>query len=139
MEQKPLTLPEHLSSPSVFSGVRVTRSLLLYVCFVDRCLSFCTFCWAIVLSVLLRYTDSDYFFDIFKLFLCIILVHNYFHCLVQDYFCLENNAKIRIQTNTRLQQSSLILPYIITLTNLLVFRKMKQMFHSYTFICQQRS
>ena len=24
-------------------GVRVTRSLVLYVCFVDRCLSFCTF------------------------------------------------------------------------------------------------
>ena len=28
---------------SVFSGVRVTRSLVLYVCFVDRCLSFCLF------------------------------------------------------------------------------------------------
>jgi hypothetical protein len=27
----------------IFSGVRVTRSLVLYVCFVDRCLSFCTF------------------------------------------------------------------------------------------------
>jgi hypothetical protein len=36
-------LPEHLSSPPVFSGVRVTRSLALYVCFVNRCLSFCTF------------------------------------------------------------------------------------------------
>jgi len=31
---------EHLSSPIVFSGVRVTRSLVLCVCFVDRCLSF---------------------------------------------------------------------------------------------------
>jgi hypothetical protein len=39
----PLTLPEHPSSPPVLSGVRVTRSLVLYVCFVDRCLSFCTF------------------------------------------------------------------------------------------------
>jgi len=29
-----------MSSPAVFSGVRVTRSLVLYVCFVDRCLSF---------------------------------------------------------------------------------------------------
>jgi hypothetical protein len=27
----------------VFSGVRVTRSLVLYICFVDRCWSFCTF------------------------------------------------------------------------------------------------
>ena len=26
-----------------FSGVCVTRSIVLYVCFVDRCLSFCTF------------------------------------------------------------------------------------------------
>ena len=36
-------LPEHLSSPPVFSGVRVTRSLVLYVCFVHRCLFLCTF------------------------------------------------------------------------------------------------
>ena len=28
---------------SGFRGVRVTRSLVLYVCFVDRCLSFCAF------------------------------------------------------------------------------------------------
>jgi uncharacterized membrane protein len=27
----------------IFSGVLVTRSLVLYVCFVDRCLAFCTF------------------------------------------------------------------------------------------------
>ena len=43
VEQDLLTLPEHLSSPPVFSGVCVTRSLVLYVCFVDHCLSFCTF------------------------------------------------------------------------------------------------
>ena len=62
-----------LSSPPVFSGVRVTRSLVLYVCFVDRGLSFCPFfLLATVLSVLLRYTDSDYLFGIFKLFLLIL-------------------------------------------------------------------
>ena len=43
VEQELLTLPEHLNSPLIFSGVRVTRALVLYVCFVDRCLSFCTF------------------------------------------------------------------------------------------------
>ena len=43
VEQELLTLQEHLSSPPVFSGVRVTRSLVLCVCFVDRCLSFCIF------------------------------------------------------------------------------------------------
>jgi hypothetical protein len=48
VEQELLFLPEHLSSPPVFSGVRVTRSLVLYVCFVDLCLSFCTyFFWAL--------------------------------------------------------------------------------------------
>ena len=43
VEQELLTLSEHMSSPPVFSEVRVTRSLVLYVCFVVRCLSFCTF------------------------------------------------------------------------------------------------
>ena len=43
VEQKLLTLPEQLSSLPVFSGFRVTRSLVLYVCFVDRFLSFWTF------------------------------------------------------------------------------------------------
>jgi hypothetical protein len=43
VEQELLTLPEHLISPTVLSGVRVTGSLLLCVCFVDRCLSLCSF------------------------------------------------------------------------------------------------
>jgi hypothetical protein len=43
VKQQLLTFLEHLSSPPVFSWVRVTRSLVLCVCFVDRCLSFCTF------------------------------------------------------------------------------------------------
>jgi hypothetical protein len=43
MEQELFTFPEHLSPPSVFSMVSVTRSLVLCVCFVDHCLSFCTF------------------------------------------------------------------------------------------------
>ena len=43
VEQELPTLPKYLSSSPVFTGVRVTRSLALYVCFIDRCLSFCTF------------------------------------------------------------------------------------------------
>ena len=50
----------------MFSGVRITRSFVVYVCLVDRCLSFCTFL-AILLLVPLRYTDSDYTFGIFKI------------------------------------------------------------------------
>ena len=67
VEQGLLTLPEHLSSPPVFSGVRVTRSLVL--CVVRP---FLLFLLAIVLSVLVRYTDSDYPFGIFKPFLAIV-------------------------------------------------------------------
>jgi len=55
VEQELPTLPEHLSSPPVFSEVRVTRILVLCICFVDRCLSFCRFVLfvlTIVLSVL---------------------------------------------------------------------------------------
>ena len=43
VEQELSTLPEHLSSPPVFSGICATRSLVIYVCLVDRCLSFCAF------------------------------------------------------------------------------------------------
>ena len=43
VEQELLTLPEYMSSPPVFSGVRVTRSVVLCACFVDRCSSLCTF------------------------------------------------------------------------------------------------
>jgi hypothetical protein len=43
VEHELLTLPEHMSSPPVFCWFRVTRSLVLFVYFVDRCLSFRTF------------------------------------------------------------------------------------------------
>ena len=65
MEQELLILPEHMSSPPVIGGVHVTRSLILCVCFVDRRSSFL----AIALADLVRYTDSDYPYGIFKLFL----------------------------------------------------------------------
>ena len=74
VEQELLIIPKHLSSPPVFSGVRVTRSLVLCVCFVDCCLSFVLFLLAIVLYVLLRYMDSG----IFKLFLYIfVYIHQH--------------------------------------------------------------
>ena len=43
VEQELPTLPEHMSSSPVFSWVHVTRSLVICVCFVDRCLSFYPF------------------------------------------------------------------------------------------------
>ena len=64
-KQELLTFPEHLNSPPVFSGVRVTRSLVLCVCFVDRCLFFCTFffwplcCLLTSLGVFLQIADPS--------------------------------------------------------------------------------
>ena len=69
LEQELLTLPEHLSSPPVFSGVSVSWSLVLYVCFVDHCLSYCTFSfghcvvcssWIKILTFLLQQEISIY-------------------------------------------------------------------------------
>jgi hypothetical protein len=74
VEQELLTLPEHMSSTPVLNVVHGIRSLALYVCLTDRCLSFCAFFFlAIMLSVLLRYTNSDYSFGIFKLFIQILI------------------------------------------------------------------
>ena len=44
----------------VFSRVHVTRSLVLYVCFVDHCLSFCTFFYGRCVVCSSIY-DSDYY------------------------------------------------------------------------------
>jgi hypothetical protein len=71
MEQELLTLLEHLGSPPAFSGVRVTRSLVLCVCFVIVVCNFVLFLLAIVLSVLLGLTDSDYPFGIFWPLCCL--------------------------------------------------------------------
>jgi hypothetical protein len=65
VEQEPLTLPEHLNSTpglcySIFSFICMfCRSLFVLLYF---------FLLTIMLSVLLRYTDSDYPFGIFKFF-----------------------------------------------------------------------
>jgi hypothetical protein len=70
VELELLNLPGHTSSFPCFSGVRDAQSLAFCVCFVDR-LSFVLSLLAIVLSVHLRFTASDYLFGILKLFLMI--------------------------------------------------------------------
>jgi hypothetical protein len=57
VEQEVLTIPQHLSSPPVFIGVRVTRSLVLCVMFYRSL--FALSLLTIVLSVL-RFTNFDY-------------------------------------------------------------------------------
>jgi hypothetical protein len=83
VEQELPTLPEHLNSPPDFSGVPVTRSLVLWVCFVDRCLYFfpvdhCVFCtfsiygfwkplWYLQTLLMTLYTVYKYMADKFTM------------------------------------------------------------------------
>ena len=59
VEQELLTFLGHMSSLPVYSGIRVTRSLVLCLWFVDRCLSLCVlfrclsfFDWRILITYL---------------------------------------------------------------------------------------
>ena len=91
MEQELLTLPEHLSSRPGFTGVRVVRSLVFCVVFCRSLfvLLFFFFFFVIVLSVLFRFTDFDYLFGIFKLFLSESTVYDCvnIHRIVLDQIC----------------------------------------------------
>ena len=51
-------------------------NMVQHECFVDSCLFFCTFYFGhCVVCFFFRYTDSDYPFDIFKLFLLLKAMH----------------------------------------------------------------
>jgi hypothetical protein len=64
VEQELIPVRNHMSSPPVFSGVHITRSLVLCVCFSRSLIVlFVLFLLAIVFSVL-RYMDSDYPFGL---------------------------------------------------------------------------
>ena len=93
VEQELLTHPEYLSSLPVFSGVRVARYLVLWIVVCP----FVLFLLTIVMSILLRFTASDYYFGIFKLFsmvlsgqyirYCIDLsTHNTLNCTTHTHY-----------------------------------------------------
>ena len=86
MEQELPTLPEHLSSPQFLWGS--CYSNFSFLCMLCRSLFVLLyfFLLAIVLSVLLRYTDSDYPFRIFKLFL-----QQLWGFMYSLLYCLGNN------------------------------------------------
>ena len=88
----------------VFSGVCVTRSLALCVCFVDRCLSF--FFWPlcclffdirILITPLVSSNSSYYMYE--KLFLFIN------HYLSQDYFYVPLSSEQICDVSSRLMFS----------------------------------
>ena len=63
VEQELHTLPAHPSSPSVFSGVRVARSVVFCVMFCRSLFVLMFFLCCCIVSL------SDYLFGIFKLFM----------------------------------------------------------------------
>ena len=93
VEHELCTLPEHLSSLSVFGGVRVDQSCVFCVVFC-HIRPFVFFLLAIALSVLLQFTTSHYPFGNFKhFFLNLILfvrvnsLYKFFQCITfQDTY-----------------------------------------------------
>jgi hypothetical protein len=95
MEQELLTIQKHLimSSPQAFSGVRVTRSLVLRVCYIDRCLSFYPFsfghCVVSFLDLRLLITplvssNSSYQFNVMNIQMFLHLYSNKTSCFFED-------------------------------------------------------
>jgi hypothetical protein len=80
------TFPEHLNSLPIFSGVRVTRFLIL--CLVLCRSLFVLFLLAILLSVFLRFTDSDYPCGIFTL---LIDLENWRYCIKKHYITFSQS------------------------------------------------
>jgi hypothetical protein len=88
LEQEVLTLLVHISAPLVFSGVRVTRSLVLCVCFVDCCLSFCPFSFGhCVVCPFSIYGD---------LIISLVSLNSSYHCVCNK----SNTTGVNIGTGT---------------------------------------
>ena len=71
-------LPEHLNSLPGFSGVRVNQCLALYVCFIDRCLSF--FFWPLCCL---------FFFDLRILMATLVSSNSSFHFQLIQHIMLN--------------------------------------------------
>jgi hypothetical protein len=91
-------------------GVRVTRSLALCVCFIYRVCPFVLFLLFIVLSVLLRFMDSDYSLGIIKPFLFILYIwifvyrryHLRYYLIWIDYSKCLNGVQLIMRNKMRL-------------------------------------
>ena len=114
VKQELPTLPGRLSSPPVFCGVSVARSLVF--CLVLWRSLFVLFLLAIVLFVSLRFTGSDCPYGVFKLFIfiwsspiCCIAYHFQIFKVNRVYVCLCSKVCFPL--------SSIIKPVSIHLRN----------------------
>jgi hypothetical protein len=77
VEQKLLSLPEHMCSSPLLSGVRVAQSLVLCVMFCRLLFVFWSFSLGHCIFYLIRFMASDYPFGIFKLFMWCVTYNIY--------------------------------------------------------------
>ena len=102
VEQELLTLPEHLCSLPVFSGVHVTRSLVLYLSFCTFSFGHCVVCFSSIYGFWLPplvSSNSSYYFlfvddilctccDIKRVIDIYVLCILSFNSLIKVYICL---------------------------------------------------
>jgi hypothetical protein len=126
VEQELLTLPEHRSSPPVFSGVRVTWSLVLYVCFVDRCLSVCTFSFGHCVV----WSSSIYGFWLPLWYLQTLHIEDYLYiCRSKQKNCsildgtFSNRTSVKDKKSLKIPKGGNQNPYIEGLTTTMAKRK----------------
>jgi hypothetical protein len=119
VEQELLTLPEHISSIPVFYWVRVTRSLVLYVCFVDRCLSFCTFSFGLCVVCSSSIYVSDCPLGIFKLFLLLHVI--VFNSILESVRGVEDFVICLEIKSACFNAEKLVMSFKVSAKNLLTF------------------
>jgi hypothetical protein len=114
VEQELFTLPEHLSSPPVFSGVRPIRSLC--VCFVRRCLSFCSFSfvhWVVCFSSFyLFWLPLWYLQTLLNFLLHIYFQLNFFISLLFHLFFLIATCSCSYSYSLMLTATYMCRPYL---------------------------
>ena len=101
MEQELLSLAEHLSSPPGFCGVRVTRSLVLWVFLVDHCLIL----WNFSFGHCVVYPSSIYVFWLPLWYLQNLLTSTRYICfyLAGTYIILKDDIIMNTTLHDNLQ------------------------------------
>ena len=119
VEQELLTLPEHLNSPSVFSGVHVTRSLVLRVCFIYRCLYFFFWplCCLFFFDIQILITSLWYLETLLIIKQIFSQTHMYIFCL---HHFTERIVFILVKTNSHQIQRKL---FVLNFIYIVIMRK----------------
>ena len=101
VEQELLTITEHLSSPPVF-----TWSLVLCICFVDRCLSICTFSFSH--CVVCSSSTNEFWLPPFGIFKTLVALFNGTNIIHMTTSVSRRLKKSWIMFNSRSSYSNVV-------------------------------